>query len=213
MSNQAPVARNIYEDDESAPNAIGIKVEAEALIINSRARGDASDLTLAANATVHLDDLDYRTSSLGSGAVVEPLAGDRSVYDALAYQARHTNDVDDAAGIHHTQAALNQIYLKRQDLLNPPARLDMMQAALSALPDVNSNVGTFGDATHVAQVTLDAKGRVTRAYSIPIIPLSTSNAIVAPGRYRQFVYAVSSGDFAFVKTSDGQPVTVLLDLE
>jgi hypothetical protein len=36
------------------------------------------------------------------------------------------------------------------------------------LANVNPNVGTFGDATHVAQVTLDAKGRVTAAANIAI---------------------------------------------
>jgi hypothetical protein len=31
-----------------------------------------------------------------------PLPGDLSTWDALAYQAQHANDIDDAAGIHHT---------------------------------------------------------------------------------------------------------------
>lgn len=37
------------------------------------------------------------------------------------------------------------------------------------LPVVNGNVGTFGDATHVPQVTFDAKGRVTAAANVPIV--------------------------------------------
>jgi predicted secreted protein len=36
------------------------------------------------------------------------------------------------------------------------------------LATVNPDVGTFGDATHVAQVTVDAKGQVTAVASVPI---------------------------------------------
>jgi hypothetical protein len=36
------------------------------------------------------------------------------------------------------------------------------------LATVNSNVGTFGDATNVGQFTVDAKGRITAAANIPI---------------------------------------------
>jgi len=36
------------------------------------------------------------------------------------------------------------------------------------LPDVNADVGTFGDATHVAQITVDAKGRITAVTEVLI---------------------------------------------
>lgn len=44
----------------------------------------------------------------------------------------------------------------------------MDNAGAFTLATVNSNVGTFGDATHVSQVTLDAKGRATAASSVAI---------------------------------------------
>lgn len=38
----------------------------------------------------------------------------------------------------------------------------------TTLPTVNPNVGTFGDATHVAAVTVNAKGQVTAVSAVPI---------------------------------------------
>lgn len=48
------------------------------------------------------------------------------------------------------------------------------------LATVNANVGTFGDATHVAQVTLDAKGRVTAAANVLITGSSSSAGAMGP---------------------------------
>lgn len=53
------------------------------------------------------------TVTLGGGGIIthavrlnpvsgDPAQGDRSVWDALNYQTRHANDIDIAAGIHHT---------------------------------------------------------------------------------------------------------------
>ena len=50
---------------------------------------------------------------------------------------------------------------------------DVTSAANSnalTMATVNANVGTIGDASHVAQVTLDAKGRVTAATAVAITP-------------------------------------------
>jgi hypothetical protein len=41
-------------------------------------------------------------------------------------------------------------------------------SAAFTLATVNSNVGTFGDGTHVAQITLDGKGRATAAVAVSI---------------------------------------------
>lgn len=38
----------------------------------------------------------------------------------------------------------------------------------TSFADLNPNVGTFGDSTHVPQVTVDAKGRVTAAAAVAI---------------------------------------------
>jgi len=51
------------------------------------------------------------------------------------------------------------------------------------LPNVNTGVGTFGDSTHVAQVTLNAKGQATAASSVaiafpsPVTPAAPNNSI------------------------------------
>lgn len=41
-------------------------------------------------------------------------------------------------------------------------------ATALTLATINSNVGAFGDATHVARITLDAKGRATAASAVAI---------------------------------------------
>lgn len=46
----------------------------------------------------------------------------------------------------------------------------------SALPTVNSNIGTFGDATHVGQFTVTAKGVITAASSVLITGASPTGA-------------------------------------
>ena len=52
------------------------------------------------------------------------------------------------------------------------------------LPAVNANVGSFGDAGHVAQITVDAKGRITAAGNVAIPPppagTVTSVGVTAP---------------------------------
>ena len=46
----------------------------------------------------------------------------------------------------------------------------------TSLATVNTNIGTFGDSTHVAQVTLDSKGRVTNATSVVITGAAPTGA-------------------------------------
>ena len=49
-------------------------------------------------------------------------------------------------------------------------------AGVATLATVNTNTGTFGDGTHVAAVTLDAKGRVTAASAVAITGAAPSGA-------------------------------------
>ncbi len=85
---------------------------------------------------------------------------------------------------------------------------DATIANTGALTLANSGVAaaTYGDATHVAQVAVDVKGRITSAANVDI-------TFPAAGQYRQFTYAVSGGDFSFIIDADGKPVMALQDLE
>jgi hypothetical protein len=49
-------------------------------------------------------------------------------------------------------------------------------AGVATLATVNSNTGSFGDGTHVAAVTLDAKGRVTAASAVAITGASPTGS-------------------------------------
>lgn len=64
------------------------------------------------------------------------------------------------------------------------------------LASVNSNVGTFGDATHVAQTTYDSKGRATAVVNVAI-PGATTNLTYTP--------ASTNGQ---VNSSTGSPVVL-----
>lgn len=56
------------------------------------------------------------------------------------------------------------------------ASLNVLTGALT-LAAVNANTGVFGDATHVGQVSVNAKGLVTAASSVPIaFPVTAFNA-------------------------------------
>lgn len=49
-------------------------------------------------------------------------------------------------------------------------------SSVTTLATVNSNVGTFGDATHVSRVTVNAKGLVTAASSVAITPTAPAGS-------------------------------------
>jgi hypothetical protein len=177
----------------------------------------------AVSSTINVYGCEFSASS----GTLNPPAGDRAVFDAAAYQARHANDID--AGIHWTAAQLAATYLSKvltsahilvgngsnvatDRALSGDATIDntgaltigakkvgaskialtddklligggdgaaheqsvngdatLSNAGALTLATVNANTGTFGDATHVAQVTLNAKGLATAAVNVAII--------------------------------------------
>jgi hypothetical protein len=72
----------------------------------------------------------------------------------------------------------------------------------ATLATVNSNVGTFGSATQVAQVTLDGKGRATAASNVTITPAASS---VTGGQA-----LTRTNDTNVTLTLGGTPTTALL---
>lgn len=72
---------------------------------------------------------------------------------------------------------------------------------IATLPSVNSNVGSCGDATHVGQVTLDAKGRTTGC-----TPVSITAAVGAVAN-NLLVNSPTTGPFFCVEDSLGLPWT------
>lgn len=54
--------------------------------------------------------LDNEGNTYGGSGTVEPFASDRAAFDALAYQTRHANDIDQTTGIHWTKTELDSLY-------------------------------------------------------------------------------------------------------
>lgn len=173
-------------------DTVAFEVTGNAIIANCLTDATTTIDVNAGGVAYVLGDEGNTTSGAGS---VEPLASDRAAWDALNYAARHTNDADDSAtSIHHTlgtgadQAAAGNhshviapgsISLTNTHILvgngsNVAADVAMSADATLAntgaltLATVNSNVGTFGSATQVAQVTVNGKGLVTAASNVSI---------------------------------------------
>lgn len=171
---------------------IGVVVNGKGVLIDNQF--DAST-NISVNAAAIAYVLNVEDVTYGGAGTVEPLSGDRSVWDALGYQARHANDIDEAAGVHHTlgtgadQAAAGNhthvvspgsITLANTHILvgngsNVAADVamsgDATIANTGALTLKNTGpgaTGPIGDSTHVAAVTIDAQGRVTALSSVAI---------------------------------------------
>jgi len=234
-----PLIRNTRAT-ATGTDAIGIQIVERAAICNSTARGDVSDLTLDAGAELRADNVDYRNSTFGAGAMIEPLRGDRAVWDVDGYADRHASDIDDASYIYHLgpgQAALLHdpvtlgagsdaaLALIGQELtLTLPAEHDPVtlgagsDAALSisgqelTLADVltpTEHTAIGNSSPHHAPVTLGGGSDAALALSGQELTLTLPSS----GKYRQFTYTVSGGDFTFIIDGAGNPVMALQDLE
>ncbi len=74
----------------------------------------------------------------------------------------------------------------------------------TTLATVNANVGTFGDGTHVAQVTVNGKGLVTAAANVAITNAGTVTHTAGALTLNQLVYGAGSADIKVTAATDGQ---------
>ncbi len=74
----------------------------------------------------------------------------------------------------------------------------------TTLATVNSNVGTFGDGTHVAQVTANAKGLITAVSSVAITNQGTVTHTAGNLTSGQLVYGNGTADLETTAATDGQ---------
>lgn len=162
--------------------SIGIQVADRLIVHNTTARGGSSDLLLDAAARLFADNIDYGTASLGAGAIIEPMAGDRSAWDTLSYFDLHASDIDDASFTYHNDplnpplgAALTSGHIFVGNGSNVAADVamsnDATMANTGALTLKNTGpgaTGPLGGATVAPIITIDAKGRVTALSSTTI---------------------------------------------
>ena len=109
-------------------DTVGFEITGVAMVVNCLTDAPTKIYVNAGGLAYVLDD---RGNSYGGPGNVEPLASDRAAWDALAFQTRHANDIDAAAGVHHTQAALDARYAQRAALVQASPRLDYFESSLN----------------------------------------------------------------------------------
>ena len=122
-------------------DTVGFEITGTALIVNNLTDAPTKIYVNAGGTAYVLDD---RGNVYGGSGTVEPLASDRAVWDALGFADRHANDIDVAAGIHHTQAALDARYSSRKALVDPLPRLNFFEIGMIAAGVTRSGSTTDG---------------------------------------------------------------------
>lgn len=161
-----------------AIGTIGFDITGEVVL-----SGNLTDAATAIN--VNADSIAYVLGDEGvtySGTgTVEPLASDRAAWDTAVYFDRHASDISDATFTYHNDPAapaLSQVltdgHIFVGDVSNVATDVAMsgdatiINTGALTLATVNGNVGTFGSATQVSRVTVNAKGLITAASNVTI---------------------------------------------
>lgn len=95
----------------SGTGAIGIYCSGDTTIAHVDSITATTSISVVSGATALVIGNQFDPTATAGAGTVEYQYGDRAVWDALNYQAKHANDIDNAAGIHWTKAELDSIYL------------------------------------------------------------------------------------------------------
>lgn len=162
--------------------AVGMRVSNVALARDNW----LGSLTIDAAAELRAKDNSY--STLVNNGTLQPLAGDRAVFDALGYAARHTNDADDSVtAIHHTlgtgadqAAAGDHTHVGMGTVTNIATGTGLTGGPITSsgtISDANTGVvaATYGDESNIPQIAINAQGRITSASNIAISTFTPVN--------------------------------------
>ncbi len=198
---------DLHAGSASGTGATDVAISGQAIIFDS----EFDVVQVDSGGIAYVRDVAYTTQN-GTGTI-EPVQSDRAVFDALHYQLRHANDIDDAAGVHHTQSALDALYQPLAAILTALAALADAAGMLTndgagVLSWETVATGALDDLTDVT-ITTPADGEVLTYASGEWI--NSPAALV--GQYRQFVYTYDATTLTFLTDEDGKPLFVLSDLE
>lgn len=162
-------------DIDTGGAAVGMRVADVAIARDNR----FGSVTVDASAELRAKDNSYTT--LVNNGTLQPLAGDRSVFDAIGYAARHTNDADDSVtAIHHTlgtgadqAAAGDHAHAGMGTVTSIATGTGLTGGPITTtgtISDANTGVAaaTYGDASNIPQIAVNAQGRITAASNIAI---------------------------------------------
>lgn len=162
-------------DIDTGGLSVGLRVADVAIARDNR----LESVTVDASAELRAKDNSYTT--LVNNGTLQPLAGDRAVFDAIGYAARHTNDADDSAtAIHHTlgtgadqAAAGDHAHAGMGTVTNIATGTGLTGGPITTtgtISDANTGVAaaTYGDASNIPQIAVNAQGRITAASNIAI---------------------------------------------
>lgn len=97
--------------------AVGVYCYSDTDIVDVVSITATTSIFAGVGATARVHGTQFDPTATGGTGTVESLAGDRSAWDALNYQSRHTNDIDNASGIHHTISGLATLLAATSDLI------------------------------------------------------------------------------------------------
>lgn len=179
-------------------SAVRVGANGTAIIVDNILHGEVQDITVSNSGVAEVEGNVLETWTLGLSATVVPYYGDRSAFDALNYKVRHANDIDSAVtSIHHTlgtgaaqAAAGNHTHAGAGTVTNIATGTGLTGGPITTtgtISDANTGVvaATYGDASNIPQIAVNAQGRITAASNIAVsifTPINVYNeTILADG--------------------------------